>query len=92
MHQNGSGDLMIPPFMKLTVDTALLAMEAQTPSGIRLSEIAGGRGTAAETQLMATEKMLALVEAAAVATGGSAHAGLSGYRKRVRAHVKCHRR
>jgi len=33
-----------------------------------------GRGTAAEAQLMVTEKMLALVEAAGtVAMGGSAH-------------------
>lgn len=48
-----------------------------------------GRDTAAETQLMVTEKMLALVEAAGtVATGGSAHKVVSGYRKRVRANVR----
>ena len=83
---------MIAPFMKLT-STRLLAMEAQTVSGIRLSQIAVGRGTAAETQLMVTEKMLALVEAAAtVAPGGSAHTMVSGYRKRVRANVKRLRR
>ena len=54
---------MIMPWTKLTLDTALLAMEAQTVIGMRLSQIAMGRGTAAETQLMVTEKMLALVEA-----------------------------
>ena len=65
---------MIMPLTKLTLDTALLAMEAQTVIGMRLSQIAMGRGTAAETQLMVTEKMLALIEAAGtVAMGGSAH-------------------
>ncbi|HZA92899.1 MAG TPA: hypothetical protein VE420_09755 [Gemmatimonadales bacterium] len=55
---------MIAPWTKLTLDTALLAMEVQTVIGMRLSQIAMGRGTAAEAQLMMTEKMLALVEAA----------------------------
>ena len=80
---------MIGPWTKLTLDTALLAIEAQTVIGMRLSQIAMGRGTAAETQLMVTEKMLALVEAVGtVAMGGSAHKAVSGYRKRVRANVR----
>ncbi len=80
---------MIAPLMKLTFDTALLAMEAWTVIGIRLSQIAMGRGTPAEAQLMVTEKMLAFMEAAATtATGGSAHTVVSGYRKHVRANVK----
>ena len=80
---------MIVPFMNLTLDMALLAMEAQTVIGIRLSQVAMGRSTAAETQLMVTEKMLAFVEAAVtMATGGSAHTVVSGYRKHVRANVK----
>ena len=80
---------MIAPLMNLTLDTTLLAMEAQTVIGIRLSQIAMGRSTAAETQLMVAEKMLAFVEAAVtMATGGSAHAVVSGYRKHVRANVK----
>ena len=84
---------MIPPTMKLTLDTAPLAMDARTVSGIRLSQLGMGRGTAGETQLMVTEKMLALVEAAAtVATGGSAHTMVSAIRKRVRANVKRLRR
>ena len=79
---------MIAPFMKLVFDMALLGLEAQTVIGIRLSQIAMGRGTAAETQLMVTEKMLAFVEAAAtMATGGSAHTVVSGYRKCVGANV-----
>ncbi len=80
---------MIAPLMKLTFDTALLATEAWMVIGIRLSQIAMGRGTPAEAQLMVTEKMLAFVEAATtVATGGSAHKVVSGYRKRVRANVR----
>ena len=80
---------MVGPLTKLTLDTALLAMEAQTVIGMRLSQIAMGRGTAAEAQLMVTEKMLALVEAAGtVAMGGSAHKVVRGYRKRVRASVR----
>ncbi len=84
---------MIAPMMKLTFDTALLATEAWMVIGIRLSRVAMGRGTPAEAQLMVTEKMLAFVEAATtVATGGSAHEVVSGYRKRVRANVKRLRR
>ncbi len=79
---------MIAPLMNLTLDMALLAMEAQTVIGIRLSQVAMGRSTAAETQLMVTEKMVAFVEAAVtMATGGSAHTVVSGYRKHVRANV-----
>jgi hypothetical protein len=64
-------------------------MEAQTVIGMRLSQIAMRRGTAAEAQLMMTEKMLALVEAAGtVAKDGSAHKVVRGYRKRVRANVR----
>ena len=80
---------MFAPLMKLTLDMTLLAMEAQTVIGIRLTQLAMGRGTAAETHLMVTEKMLAFVEAVlTVATGGSAHKVVSGYRKHVRANVK----
>ncbi len=42
---------MIAPLMKLTFDTALLATEAWMVIGIRLSQIAMGRGTPAEAQL-----------------------------------------
>ncbi len=84
---------MIATLMKLTFDTALLATEAWMVIGIRLSQVAMGRGTPAEAQLMVTEKMLALVEAVTtVATGGSAHEVVNGYRKRVRANVKRLRR
>ena len=43
---------MFKPWMRLAVDATLLGIEAQTVIGIRLSRIALGRGSAAETQLM----------------------------------------
>jgi hypothetical protein len=56
--------------MRLTMDAAMLAVEAQSVIAMRLTPIALGRGMAAEAQLMVTEKMLALAEAATtVATG-----------------------
>jgi hypothetical protein len=80
---------MFAPLMKLTLDTTLLTMEAQTVIGIRLTQLATGRGTLAETQLMVTEKMLAFAEAGlTLATGGSAQRVVSGYRKHVRANVR----
>ena len=73
---------MFKPWMRLAVDATLLGIEAQTVMGIRLSQIALGRGSAAETQLMVSEKMRAFVEAAStVAAGGSAHTVVKGYRK-----------
>ena len=84
---------MIVPWLRLASDTTLLAMVAQTVIGLRLGQIAMGRGSLAENQLMITEKMLALAEAAAtVATGGSAHKVIRGYRKKVRANAKRLRR
>jgi hypothetical protein len=75
--------------MRLAIDSTLLGMEAQTVIGLRLSQIALGKGTAAETQLMVTEKMLAMMEAAStVAAGGSAQTVVRGYRKRVSANVR----
>ena len=80
---------MFIPFLKLASDTTLLALEAQTVIGLRLGQIAMGRGTPAETQLMITEKMLAFVEAAATVTsGGSAHKVVKGYRKKVQANTR----
>ena len=84
---------MLVPWLKLASDATLLAMEAHTVIGLRLGQIAMGRGTLAENQLMVTEKMLALTEAATtMATGGSVHQVVKGYRKRVRANTKRLRR
>ncbi|HEX2136944.1 MAG TPA: hypothetical protein VHG30_13745 [Microvirga sp.] len=84
---------MIVPWLRLASDTTLLAMEAQTVIGLRLGQIATGRGSLAENQLMVTEKVLALAEAAAtVAAGGSPHRIIRDYRKKVRANAKRLRR
>jgi hypothetical protein len=80
---------MLAPWLRLASDTTLLAIEAQTVIGLRLGQIAIGRGTVAENQLMMSEKMLALIEAAAtMAMGGSAHQVVKGYRKKVRANSR----
>lgn len=80
---------MLLPLIKLANDTAMLAVESQIVIWVRLSQAATGRGSASESMLMVTEKVSAFAEAAMiVATGGSAHKVVKGYRKRVRANVK----
>jgi hypothetical protein len=80
---------MFAPLMKLAIDSTLLSLEAHTVVGMRLSQIAIGRGTPAETQLIVTEKVFAFMEAATtVATGGSAHMVVRDYRRHVRANAK----
>lgn len=80
---------MLFPWAKLAVDTNMLALEAQTVIWTRLTQIALGRGTPAESMLMVTEKVTAFAEAAAtIATGGSAHKVIKGYRDHVRANVR----
>jgi hypothetical protein len=75
--------------MKITMDTALLGLEAQSVIGLRLSQIGLGQGNPAEALLMITEKMLAFMDAATtVATGGSAEALVEGYRRRVQANAR----
>ncbi len=80
---------MLVPWLRLASNTALLAMEAQTVIGLRLSQIVLGRGSIAENQLMVTEKVSALAEAATtVATGGSPQKVVKGYRKKVQANTR----
>ncbi len=80
---------MLGPWIKLTIDTTLLGLEAQRVIGLRLSQIAMGQGTPAEAQLMIIEKMLAVMDAATtVATGGSAEALVEDYRRRVQANAR----
>jgi hypothetical protein len=84
---------MLGSWMKLTIDTTLLGLEAQSVIGLRLAQITMGQGTLAEAQLMMTEKMLAFMDAATtVAAGGSAHAVVEDYRKRVQANARRLRR
>jgi hypothetical protein len=80
---------MIGPWIRLASDTILLAMEAQIVIGLRLGQIAMGRSSLAENQLMVSEKLLAWAEAAmTVATGGSPHKVVDAYREKVRANTK----
>ena len=80
---------MLEPWIRLTLDTTLLGLEAQSVISIRLAQIAMGQGTPAEAQLMVTEKMLALMDAATtIAAGGSAHTIVEDYRKRVQANAR----
>lgn len=79
---------MLGPWMKLATDTTLLAMEAQSVIGIRLTQVALGQGTAAEMELMVTEKVAALFEATwTIGSGGSAETVVDGYRKHVQANA-----
>jgi len=81
--------MMLGPWMKLTIDTTLLGLEAQSVVGLRLAQVAMGQGTPAEAQLMMTEKMLAFMDAATtVAAGGSAHTIVEDYRRRVQANAR----
>ena len=80
---------MLIPWFRLASDATLLAMEAQTVIGLRLGQIAMGRGSLAENHLMVSEKMLAFAEAATtMAMGGSAHTVVKGYRRKVRANTR----
>jgi hypothetical protein len=80
---------MLGPWINLTLDATLLGLEAQSVIGMRLSQIAMGKGSPAEAQLMVTEKMLAFVDAATtVAAGGSAHKVVDDYRRHVQANAK----
>lgn len=81
---------MFVALLSLAEDTALLAMEAQIVIGIRLGQLSfGGPAAWIEAQRMVTEKASAFAEAAAVlATGGSAHEVVKGYREHVQANVR----
>ena len=80
---------MFGPWLKLATETTLLAIESQLVIGTRLTQAALGQGSLAENQLMLTEKFLAATEAAGtLATGGSAHKVVRGYRKRVKANLR----
>jgi hypothetical protein len=84
---------MFAPWLKLATDTTLLAIESHSVIAMRLTQIAVGRGTPAETQLMLTEKMLAFAEATAQIVGGATtQAVVTGYRRKVRANAKRLRR
>jgi hypothetical protein len=79
---------MLTPWIKLTTDTTMLALESNTVIGLRLTQFAFGRGTLSETHKMVTEKSFAFAEAATtLLRGGSAETVVNSYRTRVRANV-----
>ena len=80
---------MLGSWVRLTLDTTLLGLEAQSVISLRLAQIAMGQGTPAEAQLMMTEKVLAFMDAAmTVAAGGSAHQVVQDYRRQVQANAR----
>jgi hypothetical protein len=80
---------MFGPWWKLSLDAAMLSVEAQSVIAMRLTSVALGRGTHAENIRMVGEKTAAFVEAAGtLATGGSARKVVRGYRKHVRANAR----
>ena len=81
---------MFVALLRLAEDTVMLALEAQVVIGMRLGQLwFGGPAAWIEAQRMVTEKASAFAEAATVlATGGSAHEVLKGYREHVQANVR----
>jgi hypothetical protein len=79
---------MLASWLKLTTDTTMLALEAHTVIGLRLTQFASGRGTLSEAHCMVTEKGFAMFEAAGtLLLGGSADTVVDSYRRRVQANV-----
>ncbi len=81
---------MLGPWMRLSLDATMLAVEAQTVIGLRLMMLGtGGAAAQAEAHRMIAEKSRAFVEAAStLASGGTAHTVVAGYRKHVRANTR----
>ena len=85
---------MMNPWLRMSLDAAMLAFESQNVIGLRLMRLAGGGALAtAEAERMVTEKVSAALESGAVLlAGGSAHKVIKGYRKKVRANARRMRR
>jgi len=73
-----------------STDAALAGFETQRVIALRMLKLAaGGPAAEKEAQRMVSEKVIALTEAAAMlATGGSAHQVLRGYRSKIRANER----
>ena len=78
---------MFGTWMKLALDTSMLALETQQVIGLRLLKLTlGGPAASREANRIMAEKLIAFEEAAAkVATGGTTRSVIKGYRKKVRA-------
>ena len=73
---------MFLSWVNYSFHSVMLGLDAQRVIGMRLAKIgAGGPAAGAEACLMINEKMAAAIEASVVlASGGSAHKVLRGYR------------
>jgi len=78
---------MYGKWVKLALDTSLLAFECQLVIGLRLMKLTlGGPAASREANRMVAEKLTAFEEAAVkVATGGTTRSVIKGYRRKVRA-------
>jgi hypothetical protein len=70
---------MLASWLRFSLDTTMLAVEAQSVIVMRLTSAASWQGSHAENALMVTEKVSAFIEAAAaLAAGGSPHKVVRG--------------
>src|SRR5262249_31466993 len=78
---------MYGKWVKLALDTSLLAFECQLVVGLRLMKLTlGGPAASREANRMVAEKLTAFEEAAVkVATGGTTRSVVKGNRRKVRA-------
>jgi len=81
---------MVAPVLSLAEAMAMLALDAQTVIGLRLAQLScSGPAAGVEAHRMVTEKVSAFAEAATLlATGGSVHDVVKGYREHVQANVR----
>lgn len=77
-------------WMTYSFDTAMLGFDSQRVIGMRMARLGGGGpGASVEAALMLNEKIAAAMEAAmTLATGGSPHKVLRGYRGKVKANIR----
>jgi hypothetical protein len=81
---------MFKNWMRLTFDTAMLAVETQRVIGLRLMNLSGGGSAArAEALRMISEKPTAVAEAAlTLARGGSPETVIRRYRSKVQSYKR----
>ena len=85
--EHNEEECMFGTWMKLALNTSMLALETQQVIGLRILKLTlGGPAASREANRMVAEKMIAFGEAASkAATEGTAGSVIKGYRKRVRA-------
>ena len=81
---------MMNSWMRMCMDSMMLAVESQQVIALRLAKIAqGGPAADAEMNRMVKEKVFAAGEAAwTTSTGGSAESVIKQYRRKVQANAR----